>query len=277
MKCFICGSDCEYFTSFNYLSGAFCSVAIKAGIYGTDVYKCKHCGSVFSKTHHEMEQNKFEQLMAYGHKYWEDVKKVVFTNTLDFPIGTAPHMEEANFINMLIKNNLVSGDKILDYAAGSGHLGKILDKYFSINILNYEPFAQEDAINYVPKEKLETYPLVLNCAMFSTLTSLEPFDHLCSLVAKDGALLVQTLVKGDITVDYLNHFFYMPLNAAAPSNKGMQILMERFGFVSSCYSPKAKAWVWFREDCGKDKISVINNELLSHELYYKKGFVDYWK
>lgn len=278
MKCFICGSDCEYFTTVDYLSGAFCSVAIQAGFSHAELFKCKHCGSVFSQLHQEMTQDALGKLMHNGHKYWEEVKQFVFSHSIDtFPIGTAPHLQEALMINVALKNKLAAGDVLLDYASGSGHLGKILKKYFSVDVLNYEPFAQEDAIDYIPKEKLGKYPFVLNCAMFQCLNSLESFEHLCSLVSEKGALFLQTVVKGDITVEYLKHIFYSPLCANAPSNKGMQILMERFNFVSSCYSPKAKAWIWFREDCGKDKIDALNAEFLSTEFYYKKGFVDYWK
>ena len=55
--------------------------------------------------------------------------------------------------------------------------------------------------------------------------------------------------------------------------------MNQWGYKSSIYCPMAKSWVLLRKDDFFDKqlIKKINNEFQFQYLYYKKGFMDYWK
>jgi hypothetical protein len=101
MNCIICDSPGEFFTKHNYFNGPFCEVAIDAGLYEADIYRCKNCGSFFSKTHRELPAEKIAQLMEKGHFVWEKVKNGVYENNIDFPFGTAPHLQEAVFLNLL--------------------------------------------------------------------------------------------------------------------------------------------------------------------------------
>ena len=279
MNCFLCDSASEFYTTHNYFNGPFCEVAIDADLHETEFHRCKNCGSVFSKTHRELPVEKLAQLMAKGHFAWEKIKSSVYENRIALPFGTAPHLQEAVFLNLLGKNELIDTGNMLDYAAGSGHLSKVLQKYFGLPVINYEPFAKDARQNYITKNELQKYSLVLNCAMFQCLTKITPFVELCDLIAPEGALFLQTMVKEEITPDYFAHMVFSPMCITVPTNKGMQILMERFGFVSSIYSPKAKSWVLFKNEPKEleEKIRKINLELFSHEIYYKKGFVDFWK
>jgi hypothetical protein len=115
--------------------------------------------------------------------------------------------------------------------------------------------------------------------MFQCLPQIAPFAEMCRLLKPKGALFLQTMVKEEISPEYFEHLFFFPMCITAPTNRGMRIIMEKFGFISSIYSPSAKSWVLFKEDADgiEEKIKKINSELLSNEIYYKKGFVDYWK
>jgi hypothetical protein len=146
-------------------------------------------------------------------------------------------------------------------------------------VVNYEPFAKDLVQNYISKNELKKYSLVLNCAMFQCLSEISPFAEICNLIKPNGALFLQTMVREEITSDYFAHIFFFPMCVNAPTNKGMRIFMEKFGFVSSIYSPNAKSWVMFKKEPKdiEEKIKKINSELLSKEIYYKKGFVDFWK
>jgi hypothetical protein len=74
-------------------------------------------------------------------------------------------------------------------------------------------------------------------------------------------------------------YFKPPVHSAFHTNKSMGILMEQWNYMSSLYCPSAKTWILFK----KEPIDLygfmdrINRDFQTDYLYYKKGFVDYWK
>ena len=59
----------------------------------------------------------------------------------------------------------------------------------------------------------------------------------------------------------------------------MNILMEQWNYESSLYCPSSKCWVLFKKEPENIKLIIdnINLELQTTYLFYKKGFMDFWK
>lgn len=273
----ICGCACEDFITIDYLATPFCEIALNYDIPEVKLFKCTNCGSVVSEAQERLSPEKLGSLMGQTHTFWEKLKTRIYADGIKFPIGTAPHLQVATLVQLLLKNGLAQADNILDYAAGYGHLSKILKKYFAVRINNYEPFAASASEVYLCRENLENVTLLINCAMFQCLANLRPFEDMRSLLAENGVLLLQTVAAGNITPELTRHIFYTPVCLNMPSNCGMEILMKKFGFLSSCYAKNAKSWVFFQQEIDPAIVKNINRELLASELVYSKGFVGYWK
>ncbi|TLD98588.1 class I SAM-dependent methyltransferase [Helicobacter muridarum] len=173
---------------------------------------------------------------------------------------------------------------ILDYAGGVGSLARILSKYYDIDVLVYEEYMSEfkndGLVNYIQRDKLGKYDVVINSAMFEHITKREHLDHINSLVSEHGTLIVHTLVRENIPKNP-NWFYIQPVHCSFHTNKSMQILMNDWGYSHSLYSPISKCWVMFKIDnpsCNKLEryAEDLNSKLQQNYFFYKKGFVDYW-
>lgn len=98
-------------------------------------------------------------------------------------------------------------------------------------------------------------------------------------VDDSGVLIVHTVVCENIPKD--PNWFYLdtPVHTAFHTNKSMQILMDQWGYNSSIYSPKSKAWVLLKDDVKNfdETLTLINSELQNDWFFWKKGFLDFWK
>ncbi|WP_181881451.1 class I SAM-dependent methyltransferase [Helicobacter sp. MIT 99-5507] len=175
-----------------------------------------------------------------------------------------------------------SKNSILDYAGGIGTLARILLQFYNINILVYENYMQEfkndGIVKYV--NKLSTYDIVINSAMFEHITKREHLEHINSLVKDDGVLIIHTLVRENIPKNP-NWFYILPVHCSFHTNKSMQILMNDWGYSHSLYSPISKCWVLFKKANKnipklKEYTQSINSLLQQNYLFYKEGFMDYW-
>lgn len=278
MQCIICESACDYFHTINYLNNPFCIVALNSGFDAISLYKCKNCDSVLSETHMNLSDTQYTKLLKDGHNEWERIKDYIYKQGITtFPIGTAPHIQIATLIKLSLTNALIPHGSFLDYGAGYGHLSNILEKYFCIAIDNYEPFASNINIKYLPRNSLGKYDMIINSAMFQCVRSLMPYDDMNSLLAPHGVFTLQTVVAAHITPELAEHMFFMPCVSNMPSNRGMEIFMERYGFSSSCYSRSAKSWLMFKDRLDAKIIEKINQELNAAELFYADGFMGFWK
>ena len=102
------------------------------------------------------------------------------------------------------------------------------------------------------------------------------------LVAKDGVLMLHTVVCENVPKDP-NWFYITPIvHTAFHTNKSMSILMKQWGYAASIYSPQAKSWFLFKKDCHQVNwlealVGEVNREMQTQYFYYKPCFVDYWK
>ena len=129
------------------------------------------------------------------------------------------------------------------------------------------------------KDQLTKYETVINSAMFEHILKREDLDNVNNLVDKDGCLIVHTVVCENVPCDADWFYLRPPVHTAFHTNKSMSILMNQWGYHSSIYCPKSKSWVMLKKDIKNisNIINSINRELQTDYLYYKKGFVDYWK
>lgn len=238
-----------------------------------DYYKCENCGFVLSKTHLQLDENKWNNLNSEFHHYIENSDN-------EKGINQPPYAEQAMMLSFLGRNGIVRTDSMLDYAAGYGTLSKILSKYHDIELPIFDPYVHADnSGRYIDKTELKTYKTVINSAMFEHVLRREDLDRVNDIVDDDGSLIIHSVVCENVPND--PNWFYLcpPVHTAFHTNKSMGILMNQWGYKSSIYCPQAKCWVLSRmrfKDI-EESVSLINKELQTKWFHCKDGFVDYWK
>lgn len=271
MKCLICNSESYYYFTKTYNDQPFSQMM--KGIGSVDYYKCSNCGFTLSKTHAELDNTIWEKLNYDFHHYIENN---------DSPGNQPPYNEQASMINILSKNNIIDTLSILDYAGGYGTLGKILKKYYNFNDFPvYDPYilSEENSNGYVKQENLVKYKTVFNSALFEHLIDRKSFDKINEIVADDGCMIIHTVICENIPKDPSWFYLVPPVHCAFHTNKSMEILMEQWGYKSSIYCPTAKCWILFKKENADlpIKVKLINDEFQTNYLYFRNGFVDYWK
>jgi len=238
-----------------------------------DYYKCSQCGFTQSRTHSNLDIKIWERLNYEYHHYIEKNYSLV---------NQPPYLDQASMINILAKNNIINTGSMLDYAGGYGTLGKVLKKYYGFDVFHiYDPFVKnlQNGIDYVSEEQLGKYQTVFNSALFEHILDRHTFDKINSLVLDHGCMIIHTVVCENIPKD--PNWFYLapPVHCSFHTNKSMSILMEQWDYKTSIYCPTSKCWILFKTK-SKDHaqlVQMINEELQTKYLYFKVGFVDYWK
>lgn len=236
-------------------------------------FECPHCGFFSSETHQELSPAEWQKLNTDFHHYNENAER----ETLGF--NQPPYAEQAMMIALLVRNNLVDGRAILDYAAGYGTLSHLLHKYFNQEISCYDKYIRNPAHHYVDNPQKKAWSMVINSAMFEHILTREDLDKVYELVSDTGALFIHTVVVDRVPNDPNWFYIDVPVHTAVHTNKGMSMLMEQWGFKSSIYSPKSKSWVLLRQQYEEVKpvVDTINQELQTMWLCGKDGFMDYWR
>jgi hypothetical protein len=219
-----------------------------------------------------MDESKWEELNRTFHNDFENPDVL---NSANSP----PYLIQATMLNVLLKNKIITLDSCLDWGSGYGRFSGILEKYFDINISNYDRYMlpQRNAVS--DKEiARRRFSVVLNSAVFEHVTHRCYLDDINSLVSDDGCLIFHTVVCEKIPRDP-NWFYLLPVHCAFHTNRSMNILMEQWGYSFSMYCPASKMWSLFKKKPENVEAIVesINTEFQADFLYYKSGFVDYWK
>jgi 2-polyprenyl-3-methyl-5-hydroxy-6-metoxy-1,4-benzoquinol methylase len=262
-ECFICKQTSQFYfrKQFN-----------EFGLDKADYYKCPDCGFVYSRTHSEMDVSKWEKLNLVFHETIEAPGYVSATNQ-------PPYIQQALMLNTLLKNDIITLDNCLDWGSGYGTLSQVLSKYFGIVIYNYDKYMMPHQ-NYLSSSEIarKKFKTVINSAVFEHVTHRRFLDEINSYVSGDGCFIFHTVVCEEIPKDP-DWFYLLPVHCAFHTNKSMEILMKQWGYAASIYCPTAKMWVLFKNK-RKDIESIvksINAEFQTNYLYFKRGFVDYWK
>jgi hypothetical protein len=271
MKCFICNGEAGYYFTKDFDKGYLDSDKLFS-LGKAEYFKCNDCGFVFSKTHGEMDKAKWEKLNLNFHKFYEDPDNLKVHNP-------PPYLQQAIFLKVLQENSIISNN-ILDWGGGYGTLAKILKKYYNLSVKVYDKYVQSDDVGYVNSEALKEvhFDTVFSSAVFEHVTKRGYLDEINNCVSENGCLIIHTVVCENIPKE--PEWFYLgAVHCAFHTNKSMDILMKQWGYKSSIYCPLAKCWVFLKKDdvLLEKLICDINNEFQTQYLFYKKGFMDYWK
>lgn len=271
MDCLICNSKSEYYFSKTYKEEPFKSMMNEIG--SVDYYQCSNCGFTLSKTHRDLDSDKWEKLNYDFHHFLENKDG-------DVSINQPPYIQQALMIKVLVDNEIINFDNSLDYAGGYGTLSNILHKYFDLNLSVYDPYVESnDRDIYISKNDLSKYDTVLNSALFEHLTTRESFDEINNCVSDNGCMIIHTRISGFIPKD--PNWFYLnpPVHCAFHTNKSMEILMEQWNYQASIYCISARCWILLKNhsDELRHKVEMVNKEFQTEFFNYKKGFVDFWK
>ncbi len=263
-KCIICGNSTE-----NYFQKDFNSEYL-----GKCEYRiCKNCGFVFNKTMYDMDDTQWEKVNASFHnKEWSIIQGRNFKHN-------PPYLQQALFLKILQNEGIILPDNWLDYASGHGKLSEITKKYFDLKLIPYEKFiSQSEGYKLIKNNPDMKFNVVFSSALFEHIRSLEPIEEMVSLLNENGTLLIHTLIRENIPKDP-QYFYLLLVHCSLFTNKSMEILMKKFGFKYSIYSPVAKTWALFKNkpENIEQKIENINSFLGNNYLYQKDGFMDYWK
>lgn len=269
MECIICNSKSEIFISKNFSKTPYSFMM--EDIRLVDYYKCCNCGFTISKTHIELETNRWVKLNSDFHHYIEN--NVSTTNQ-------PPYIDQAIMLKLLKENNIINLDSAIDFAGGYGTLSKILKRYFNLDLAIYDPYVQDlNQNNYIKKSELSKYDVVINSALFEHLYTRESFEEINDLVSDSGFLIIHSVICENIPQD--ENWFYMepPVHCSFHTNASMAILMKQWNYEASVYCLSAKSWILIKKTNSdlRNKIDLINSELQTNYFIYKDGFVDYWK
>jgi len=266
MECFICNNQMEFFLEKNFDS--------KYNLDKVIYLKCVNCGFVSSKTHYEMSLSEWENLNEIYHSNYQGKN---FNQ--DDPNWITRLESQAHIINFLYKNNFLSNNNPwLDWGCGDGKLSDILLEK-DLHLLNFDPYMNKDK-NYLSESDLNKnkFDFVINTSVFEHVRDIETLNNIENLVSNNGVFGIHTLVCEEIPKDP-NWFYLLPVHCSFYTNKSMQILFEKWKYQSSIYNVESKLWLWFKDDNKfiQDATNNINSFLENKLLYYKKGFMDYWK
>lgn len=271
MKCMICDSIMNYYFSKEYLEKPF-NLFMK-NIGKIQYYKCNGCGFVISKTHSELSSELWNKLNAEFHHYIEH------HYIIPEKINPPPYLEQVMMIYILLQNQIINHTGMLDFAGGYGTSSKLLKKYFNLKMDIYDPYIQNNDVNYIDIDTTKRYGVVFSSAMFEHITNRDDLEKLNSVVSEEGCLILHTVICENIPNDPDWFYLEAPVHCAFHTNKSMTELMRQWNYMDSIYCPTSKCWVLFKKDSKYrfETINTINKELQRSYLYYKKGFVDYWK
>jgi len=235
-------------------------------------YICNNCGFTSSKDHYDLSQGEWEKLnFEYHSKNNERDDNPYNRNQRYF--------NQALMISLMKSFHFFEEGEFLDWGSGTGSVSILSEKLFNIKINNYDQYIKPK-INSIIEKKLNkrSFELVINCAVFEHVRSVETLNEIEQYVSKTGSFAIHTLIPDKVPKDP-NWMYLLPVHCSFHTNSSMNILMEKWGYQCSVYNEHAKLWVLFKRN--SEIIFPLVNELnkfLGWEyLKYKNGFMDFWK
>ncbi|XOB62004.1 hypothetical protein ACMC56_15605 [Campylobacterota bacterium DY0563] len=266
MKCIICDNKMNF-----YFKKKFTDFCLMQEV---EYYKCSCCGFCASKTHYNMTSEEWNILNKKFHNYQH--------HRTDNPYNrNNRYFEQSLMIHLCIRNGLINEDKMLDWGSGPGLVSKILNQQFEHNLYCYDEYFQSE-INPIQKKQMSirNFDFVLNTGVFEHVTSRETLNNIENYVksTNSGCFGVHTLVPENIPKDP-NWMYLLPVHSSFHTNKSMNILLKQWKYKCSIYNPQAKLWVFFKNTPSiiEKKVKIINKIVGKDYLYFKEGFMDYWK
>ena len=101
----------------------------------------------------------------------------------------------------------------------------------------------------------KVYDIVFSSAVLEHIASYEPLEIMMNALNEKGVFIFHTVVCENIPKDP-TWFYLLPFHCSFFTNKSWSLLMKKYGFKCSVYSPVAKTWALF-----KDKPEDIENKV----------------
>jgi len=216
-----------------------------------------------------MPNSQWEKLNHVFHATLEETARITL---FDQP----PYIHQIQMLHILAERCVISLDNALDYAAGYGNMVRLLQRYHGKSLLLFDPFMQksDDEVVYIQEHDLRTYDTVFTSAFFEHSTKRAYLDHANSVVSKDGAMFVYTVVSEEVPQDP-DWFYLDPVHACFHTKKSMEMLMQQWGYEASLYCVPAQTWCLFKRHKieTRNMIDSINSELQQKYLHFDKGFI----
>ncbi|WP_310501057.1 class I SAM-dependent methyltransferase [Paenibacillus qinlingensis] len=158
----------------------------------------------------------------------------------------------------------------VDYGCGDGKLADMLTSRGKTT-LKYDAYMSSEEYLSNEQLRLKKYDVVINTSVFEHILDFEDFKKIIELLGDRGVLALHTLVAEEIPQDS-EWFYLVPVHVSFFTNRSMDILFKKWGFVSSLYHLESRMWFFF-----KHELNIKTEVLNKYNLHYKVGFMDYWK
>ena len=282
MKCFVCGGEMKpYFKkkiAARYLQN----------LDALEYVRCEHCGMVVSKTLYEMSREELSKFIYNDHKdYFSSTSR---QEEVDPRWLQRLDLQAALFAELLRYGVFDYGWRTIDYGAGNGLLANkvnallTLHKYGSrsmaqeVWLKKYDEYMEPLDENYLTSEEVTE-------SSFDFLVSSSVFEHLfgnrgevekvIGLLKPDGIMALHTLICEEVPQDP-EWYYLVPVHCTLWTNKAMQIVYQKSGFIGCGYNVEARMWIFFRNADAWNKLKACRDSL-SGTWVLSEDFVDYWK
>ena len=248
----------------------------KYNLYRVEYLKCENCGFVISKTHFDMTLEEWEALNRKYHSSYQGSSW-----NPDDPRWIDRLSAQVEIITKLTNLGIIprcsSDYPWIDYGCGDGKLADYLLQR-GLMVFKFDPYMCHNDPQVLSKcqLKMKKNSLVINTSFFEHVRGIAPLSEIVDLVADFGVMALHTLVRESIPQDP-SWFYLLPVHCSFYTNKSMQILFDKWGFEASIYHVESRMWFWFRRNGDLIKAILEKEEGKLGEIYFKKGFMDYWK
>ncbi|MCG8488884.1 MAG: class I SAM-dependent methyltransferase [Chromatiales bacterium] len=260
MHCLVCNADTHHYFSKQFE---------EYGLGKVDYERCSHCGTVFATSLLQLPEDEWQSLCSRYHgRYRKD------NENPDDPNWRQRLQSQSEVLLAMTELGLLPKQHHwLDYGCGEGELAGLLGQQ-GVQVDCYDRYWKKD--HYINESQLlsDSYPVVINTALFEHLRARAEMDAIIDLLTQGGTFALHTLVRGEIPKDP-SWFYLLPVHTIFFTNQAMRILFQAWGFTSSLYAVDARLWLWFRSS----KATLLKQHPgLASESDWKicDGFMAYW-
>ena len=262
MNCFVCSHRMEKYFTKNW-----------EGFPEGEFFRCPNCGITVNKTLYEMDKEDWELFNRECHTY-----QGADGNTAD-PRWIERLEAQANVFSELFREGIFEHHaRLVDYGCGDAKLSKYFASRINDNneqIQNYDKFMGLDGYLDDLDMQKGNFDAVITCSVFEHLLGGEDVKEIFSYLSPKGVFCMHTLVCETVPQDS-DWFYLFPPHCTLWTNKSMQIIFEKYGFLGCGYHTAAKMWFFFRNEQQFNKLKE-QAENFTGKWVFSADFVDYWK
>ena len=276
MKCFVCNGEMKpYFVK---------KIEVKylPGLDTFEYVRCEHCGLTVSKTLYEMSHEEWSEFSYNAHKdYFNGVLKYEVLDPkwlrrirrIDFQAGL--------FAELLSLGVFQYGWNTMDYGAGDGKLANEINDRTGVPWLKkFDEYMEPSGEYYLTPEEVRegNFDFIVSSSVFEHLLGNRgEVEKIMELLKPDGIMGLHTLICEEVPQD--PEWYYLlpvPVHCTLWTNKAMQIVYQKNGFIGCSYNVEAQMWLFFRNFEAWKKLNEVKHQLHGTWIF-SEDFVDYWK